>query len=126
VILDSSAVIKLGRGDRAVRGALRKALAEGANVLVPSVVLAGTIRGKGPRDAPVNRVLHDVDAVLPIDERCGRTAGALLGHAASDATIDAVIVAATILAGGGLIFSSDARDLRRLASGRDDVRIHPI
>jgi hypothetical protein len=35
-----------------------------ARVVVPSVVVAETVRGNGPRDAPVNHVLASVDAIV--------------------------------------------------------------
>lgn len=93
---------------------------------MPAVVLAETIRGSGPRDAAVNRELSDVEEILIVDERSGRIAGGLLGRHRSDATVDALIVAATIAGGGGLIFTSDEHDMRRLASGRADVRVRAI
>jgi predicted nucleic acid-binding protein len=94
--------------------------------MVPAVVLAETVRGSGPRDAAVNRVLRDVEEILTVDERCGRIAGGLLGLHRSDATIDALIVAATIALGGGLILTADEKDMNMLAAGHDEVSVHGI
>src|SRR5260221_3149456 len=83
LILDSGAVIALARGDQRARAFVDRALETGAELLIPSVAIAETVRGQGPRGAPVNRVLSAVDSVLVADESVGRTAGALLGRARS-------------------------------------------
>lgn len=125
LILDSGAVIALSRDDVRARAALAAAWEVGAEVAVPAVVLAETVRG-GARDAPVHRVLKAVGAVIPADDGVGRAAGGLLGDAGSDSTVDALVVASALAAGGGVILTGDAGDLAVLASGRREVVVQPL
>lgn len=126
LILDSGAVIALARGDQRARAFVDRALETGTELLVPSVVIAETVRGHGPRDAPVNRVLSAVDSVTVSDEPTGRTAGLLLGETRSSETIDALVVAGAIELGGGRILTSDPDDLRLLARGAEGVAVHRV
>lgn len=126
LILDSGAVIALARGDQRVRGFVGRAVETGSEVLVPSVVIAETVRGRGPRDAPVNRVLAAIDSVLVADEAAARTAGHLLGVAGTNETIDALVVAGAIQIGGGRILTSDPDDMRRLARSTHEVTVHRV
>jgi predicted nucleic acid-binding protein len=122
LILDSGAVIALARQDARARAALTAAWEVGADVIVPAVVVAETVRG-GARDAPVNRILNAVGNVAPATEEAARTAGALLAKANSAATIDALIVAEAVHRGGGVVLTGDAADLASLASPHADVVI---
>jgi predicted nucleic acid-binding protein len=115
----------LARGDVRARAYLARALELNAPVEVPVVVVAETVRG-GPRDAPVNRVLKAVGLVPEAREVHGRTAGQLLAAARSAETVDALVVAQAVLAGGGQILTGDRHDLERLAAGHPEVWIRPI
>jgi predicted nucleic acid-binding protein len=126
LILDSGAIIALSRGDQRARAFIDRALETGAELFVPSVAIAETVRGDGPRDAPVNRVLSAVDSVLLADEQASRTAGSLLGQTGSRETIDALVVAGVIEIGGGRIVTSDPDDLRLLARGASRVSVHRV
>lgn len=126
LILDSGAVIALARGDDRTRAFLARAVEDGIEVLVPSVVIAETVRGRGPRDAPVNRVLSSVDRFPEVDEAVARVAGHLLGSARSDETIDALVIATTLHVGGGRILTGDPGDLKKLAGRRPGIAIHRI
>lgn len=125
LILDSGAVIALSRGDQRARAFLARALELRAPVEVPVVVVAETVRG-GSRDAPVNRVLEAVGAVPEAREWHGRLAGRLLGHARSSATVDALVVAHAVAAGGGLVLTGDAKGFRLLSELHPEVRIQPL
>jgi predicted nucleic acid-binding protein len=125
LILDSGAVIALARGDARARAYLARAIALDATVEVPVVVVAETIRG-GPRDAAVNRVLKAIGAVAAAREVHGRTAGALLADARSTATVDALVVAHAVAAGGAHVLTSDHDDLARLAVRHAEVLIHGL
>ena len=72
------------------------------------------------------RVLNAVSDSAPIDEAVGRRAGALLGRAARSDTVDAIVVAEAIEAGGAEILTGDAGDLTALASGERSVTIHAL
>lgn len=125
LILDSGAVIALARGDVRARAFLARAVELKALVEVPVVVVAETVRG-GPRDAAVNRVLKAVGTIPDAREMHGRIAGGLLGAARSTATIDALVVAHAVAAGGAHILTGDREDLERLAAPHARVRIHPV
>ncbi len=125
LILDSGAVIALSRGEARARAFVASALEMGALVEVPVVVLAETVRG-GPRDVPVDRVLRAIGSVPEAREVHGRTAGRLLAGARSTATIDALVVAQAVEAGGGRVLTGDRDDLERLAAGHPEVSIHAL
>ncbi len=125
LILDAGAVIGLSRAEVRARAALAAALEVGAEVSVPAVVVAETVRGVAA-DAPVNRVLKAVGGVDMADEAIGRTAGRLLGSAGSAATVDAIVVATAIEARGAVILTGDAGDLGLLAGGNPRVTIEPL
>jgi predicted nucleic acid-binding protein len=125
LILDAGAVVRLSRADVRARAALAAALEAGADVSVPAVVVAETVR-EGPADAPVNRVLKAVGGIDVADEAIGRTAGRLLGSAGSAATVDAIVVATAIEAGGAVILTGDAGDLALLAADDSRAIIEPL
>ena len=125
LILDSGAVIALSRGDSRGRAFLARALELGTPIEIPVVVVAETLRG-GPRDAPVHRVLKAVGAVPETHERHGRTAGRLLGTTGSTATVDALVVAQAVEAGGAQILTGDEQDLRRLSENHPEVWVQGL
>jgi predicted nucleic acid-binding protein len=125
LILDSGAVIALARNDQRARAALAAAWEAGVEVAVPAVVLAETVRGAA-KDAPVNRVLKAVGEVIAADEQVGRSAGGLLGATRSRSTVDALVVASALRAGGGVVLTTDPDDLIALARGHHDVLIEPL
>jgi predicted nucleic acid-binding protein len=125
LILDSGAVIALARGDARVRAFVARALELQATVEIPVVVVAETVRG-GPRDASVNRILKAVGAVPEARETHGRLAGHLLGKARSASTVDALVVAQAVAAGGARILTGDRKDLVRLAASHPEVSIHTL
>jgi predicted nucleic acid-binding protein len=125
LILDAGAVIALARNDPRARAFVRRAIELDAEVRVPVVVLAETLRGTA-RDAGVHRVLNAVSDSLPIDEAIGRRAGALLGRADRSDTVDAIVVAEAIESGGAGILTGDPIDLTALADGELSVTIHAL
>ena len=125
LILDSGAVIALARNDARARAVLTAAWEIGADVAIPAIVLAETVRGASD-DAPVNRLVKAVGQVSPVSEHVGRTAGGLLRASGSNATVDAVVVATAVAAGGAVVLTSDPNDLRALAADHPDVIVHPL
>jgi len=125
LILDSGAVIALSRNDQRARAALAAAWEAGVEVSIPSLVVAETVRGSA-EDGPVNRVIKAVGDVRPAAEGTGRIAGGLLGAARSDSTVDAVVVAAAIEVGGGVILTGDPDDVAALASGHPEVIVREL
>ena len=90
------------------------------------VVIAETVRGNGPRDAPVNLVLAQTSPQHPLSEPIARAAGRLLAKARSASTIDAVVVAEAVDCGPAVIYTSDPKDLRRLLGDHPGVTIEAI
>ena len=125
LILDSGAVIALSRGEQRARAFLARALELGAPVEVPVVVVAETVRGNR-RDAPVHRVLKAVGSVPDAREAHGRTAGRLLGLARSDGTVDALVLAQAVEAGGAIVLTGDPDDLERLGRPHPEVGVREL
>lgn len=125
LILDSGAVIALARGEQRARAFLACAVTSGTSVEVPAVVVAETCRGRAT-DAPVNRVLKAVGAIRDTCEAHARTAGQLLAQAKSSQTIDALVVAHAVLAGGARILTGDPDDLGRLVESVPEVWIERL
>ena len=125
LILDAGAVIALARNDPRARAFVRRAVELDAEVRVPVVVLAETLRGT-QRDAAVHRVLNAVSDSVPIDHAVGRRAGALVGRANRSDTVDAIIVAEAIESGGGGILTGDPVDLAALANDDRSVTIYAL
>lgn len=126
LVLDSGALIALSRGDQRARAYLARALELRVGIDVPVVVVAETVRGGGPREALVERVLKAVGSVPAAHERHGRTAGRLLAEAMSSSTIDALVVAHAVEAGGADILTGDADDLAALATPHPEVTIRAL
>jgi predicted nucleic acid-binding protein len=125
LILDSDAVIALARGDDRARAVVAAAREAGVEVSIPSAVVAETVRGS-ERDAAVNRVIRAVGEVTAPDERVGGIAGALLGATRSTKTVDALVVASAIQAGGGVVLTGDPDGIGSLASTHPEVVIRPL
>ena len=125
LILDSGAIIALSRSEERARAYLWRALELDADVVVPVVVLAETLRG-GAKDAHVNRVLKAIGEIEPTSAATGRLAGSLLGSTGKVATIDAIVVAEALTRGGGRILTSDPDDLGELAESHPSVRIDSL
>lgn len=125
LILDAGAVIALSRADDRARAVLAAAVEAGADVSIPAVVVAETVRGVAA-DAPVNRVVTAVGDVDVVTEAIGRTAGRLLGEAGSSSTVDAIVVATAVEAAGAVILTGDPGDLGALASRHREVVVHVL
>jgi predicted nucleic acid-binding protein len=125
LILDSGAVIALARRDQRALAFLARALELRVQVEVPVAVVAEVVRG-GPRDARVNRILKAVGSVPAAREVHGRVAGELLGTARSAATVDALVVAQAVEAGGAHVLTGDREELARLAASHPEVRLHAV
>jgi predicted nucleic acid-binding protein len=125
LILDAGAVIALSRADIRARAALAAAVDAGAEVSIPAVVIAETVRGTAT-DASVNRVLKAVGQVDVVHEAVGRTAGRLLGASGSSETVDAIVVATAVEARGAVVLTGDPDDLEALASSHREVIIETL
>jgi predicted nucleic acid-binding protein len=128
VVLDSEGLWAIARNDsedaRAVLASSREA---GVPVLVPAIVLAETLFGDS-RDARANQVLKRLQ-VVPVSESVARVAAELKRLAAMTGvagTVDALVVAISVAAGGGVVLTADVDDIDKLAGAVSDVRIRPV
>jgi hypothetical protein len=90
------------------------------------VVVAETVRGNGPRDAPINLVLAQTEPRYPLTELIARHAGQLLGAARSSSTIDALVVAEALDCAPSVVWTSDPADIRQLLGDRPGVIVEPV
>lgn len=130
LVLDAEGVSKAADGDESVVAWIQRAKDVDADIVVSAVTLAEVLRS-APRDATRHRVLKFAE-VWSVHDGLGRQAGALLGAAGSDATIDALIAATALAARERLgrprvvVLTSDPDDLRRLLADSPDISVAAI
>jgi DNA-binding transcriptional MocR family regulator len=113
LVLDAGALVAVGRGDRAMLARLRVAQQNGLELRSNAMVVAQVWRDPHGRQVSLARLLRAVD-VRVVSQQDGREAGELMATAGTADAIDATVV---LLAGrGDRVLTSDAGDLRRLAS----------
>jgi predicted nucleic acid-binding protein len=113
LLLDAGALIAVDRDDRPLMARLRAAHAAGMELRSTGIVIAEVWRDPSGRQARLARFLKAVD-VVPVDERLGREAGALLGRAGRGQPADATIVG--VAKTGDIILSSDPADIDALVA----------
>lgn len=112
VVMDAGSLIAFERGATRVRGIVRTAVDAGAQVVVPTGVLAQVWRD-GSRQARLAALLRDpATLVQPLDEPSAKAAGALCGRARTSDFVDASVVVAARLR-NAVVVTSDPDDLRR-------------
>jgi hypothetical protein len=122
-VLDAGAFLAVDRNDRSMIARLRIAQRHGIDLRASSMVVAQVWRDPTGRQAELARLLRAVD-VRSIDEQLGREAGILIGQTKTSDPIDATVV--LIARDGDRIFTSDNRDLKRLATAaRKRVAVVP-
>ena len=119
LVLDSEAISALAHGRSARRDRVDALIkSRRYTVVTVAAVLAEVIRGRAA-DAAVHRALNSYGVdVFDVTARVAERAGALLGavRSGSELAVDAFVVAAVDVAGGGLIATVDVDDLARLAA----------
>ena len=114
VVLDAGALVAVERNDREMVAIIKRERLADRAPLTHGGVIGQVWRGGYGRQANLARLIRGVD-VRALDHDLGRRAGVLLGAAAANDVIDAAVV---LLADeGDEIYTSDAGDLRGLASG---------
>lgn len=133
MVLDAAALSALarprGQRFREVRAALEAARRLGRDVVVPAVVLAELYRGPGHSqivDACLSR--ETGITVQETDRSFARLVGGVLTAArtGSKDMVDAHVVAAAVVAGGGVVLTGDRLDLERLAAAYPNVSVSTI
>jgi len=117
VILDSGAISALAKENARVRTALTHAINAGAEIAVPTVVIAESTTGDHRRDAATNRVLR-LATPIDLDVTLARRAASLRHavRARRSGTIDAILVATADAVDGTVIFTADGRDVQGLVA----------
>lgn len=114
---------------REVRAALQAAAQLRRDVIVPALVLAELYRGAA-KSSLLDACLSRETGLLirSTDRAFARLVGGVLtsARAGSELIVDAHVVAAAVEAGGGLILTSDPRDLVRLASPYRNIQVIDI
>lgn len=103
LVIDSTVLIALERGDRHTWSRLRRVVSRKGVPLVPTVALAQAWRGS--RQARLGQALA-LCRTIPLDETTARGAGRLCGRAGTSDVVDAAIVA-TASRTGGYVWSDD-------------------
>jgi len=132
LVLDTGGVLALSRRDREAMAVYRYVVERRTvDVVIPMPVVVEAVRGDGPRDAGVNRVLAEVDALVPLDEPLAREAGRLWAAVGGGSTsaVDAVVAAVALRSRGlapTVIMTSDPKDLGRLVGDSPYVNLRVV
>jgi predicted nucleic acid-binding protein len=115
---DTGALIALERGDNRMRTILDTANADHVQITVPAVVVAEWWRGRSQRRLDI---LASID-VEPTTEHLARVAGEAIAGLTGATVVDALVMASAAQR-GGVVYTSDLRDLERLRSRFPGVRV---
>ena len=115
---DTGALIALERADKRMRVVLDTANVEHVPIVVPAVVVAEWWRGSSRRRLDI---LESVD-VEPTTERLARLAGEAMAALPGTTVVDAIVMASAAQR-GGIVYTSDLRDLARLGLRFPSVRL---
>jgi hypothetical protein len=91
---------------------------------VSTASLVESLTGDPGKDANVNRFLKTCNIVERLSERVARRAAFLRARARRGSAVDAIVVA--MAESGGTVLTSDARDLRAIASRADGVAVEAV
>jgi hypothetical protein len=120
LVLDSAAVTRLAERSQQTLALISMLRDEGfwpPKVLSP--VLVECLEGHAGRDAAENRLLKTCDIAEAVPQTLARRAAALRRLARRGSAIDALVVA--YAEPGGLVLTSDPKDIQALADHADDV-----
>jgi predicted nucleic acid-binding protein len=115
---DTGALIALERADKRMRVVLETATIEHVPITTPAVVVAEWWRGSSRRRLDILEALD----VEPTTEHIARIAGEAMAALPGTTVVDAIVMASAAQR-GGLVYTSDLRDLERLRSRFPGVRL---
>ena len=119
---DTGMLIALERRKPRATEALRAIIRRGLLGVVPAVVYAEWWRGR-------TDIREEILAMVMVEDMprslC-RAAGEALAAVRGATLVDAVVMASAALRGGGVVYTSDEGDLRRLQRHFPTVRILPV
>ncbi|MGD0678463.1 MAG: PIN domain-containing protein [Polyangiaceae bacterium] len=119
---DTGMLIALERRKRRATEALRAIVRRGSLPVVPAVVYAEWWRGRSDirEDILAAVIVEDMPPVL-----C-RAAGEALAAVRGSSLADAFVMASAALRGGGVVYTGDADDMRRLQRHFPNVVVLPV
>jgi hypothetical protein len=119
---DTGMLISLERRKQRATEAFRNIVRRGFLPIVPAVVYVEWWRGRSDirEEIPAAVVVEDMPASL-----C-RAAGEALGVVKGSTLADAVVMASAALRGGGVVYTSDVDDLKRLQRHFPSVVVLPV
>lgn len=119
---DTGMLIGLERRKPRATEALRAIVRRGLLPVVPAAVYAEWWRGRTAMREDILRIVivEDMGSAL-----C-RSAGEALGAVRGASLVDAVVMASASLRGGGVVYTSDVDDLRRLQRHFPTVVLVPV
>jgi predicted nucleic acid-binding protein len=119
---DTGMLIALERRKRRAAEAFRAIVRRGFLPIVPAVVFVEWWRGRSD-------IREEILAAVIIEEMppalC-RAAGEALGAVRGSSLADAVVMASAALRGGGVVYTSDVDDLKRLQRHFPTVHVVPV
>lgn len=114
VVLDAGAILGAAQGNERARVAIRVARAHGDDLVAPAVVVAEVVRGIQRTDVLIDRLLKGLRQV-PTTPSKGRAAGQMLTGVSGPSTVDALVMADALLAGGSaVVVTTDEDDMATL------------
>jgi predicted nucleic acid-binding protein len=119
---DTGMLIALERRKRRATEVFRAIVARGLLPIVPAAVYVEWWRGRSD-------VREDILAAVVVEgmpSALCRAAGEALGAVRGASLVDAVVMASAALRGGGVVYTSDVDDLRRLQRHFRNVHVLPV
>ena len=115
ITFDAGGLIALDRNDRRVLTLLARATERGMRITIPATALAQAIRNPA-RQSRLSRLIRQAGTdLIALDGPDATAAGLLLARTATADIVDAHVVVCAQRAGQAVL-TSDAGDLRRIAS----------
>ena len=118
---DTGMLIALERRKRSAMMAFRAIIARGHLPVVPAIVHVEWWRGR----TDVREEILAAVGVADMPRTLCRAAGAALAHVRGATIADAIVMASAALRGGGVVYTSDLEDLRRLQHHFPTVAVLP-
>jgi predicted nucleic acid-binding protein len=119
---DTGMLIALERRKSRATEALRAIVRRGLLPVVPAVVYAEWWRGRSDLREEILAMVMVEDMPPPLCRAAGEALGAVRGSSLADA----VVMASAALRGGGVVYTGDVDDLRRLQRHFPTVLVLPV
>jgi predicted nucleic acid-binding protein len=119
---DTGMLIALERRKSRATEAMRAIVRRGFLPVVPAVVYAEWWRGRTDTREEIIAMVHVEDMAPTLCRAAGEALGAVRGASLADA----IVMASASLRGGGVVYTSDSDDLRRLQRHFPTVLVLPV